>query len=94
MRKIIGILVIAFALFWIWYYGRMVTDEILYSDDLIFCFRPPIWVSIFNSILGFLGLIIGIKIFKNSLKNLIALIILIIILLIGFLAENYGYLLM
>jgi len=91
MRKFIGIIIIVFALFWVWYYGSMVVDEFLYSHVIIFCFHPPIWVSILNSILASIGLIVGIKIFKNSLRNWIALFTLISILIVGFLLDYFGY---
>lgn len=89
MRKTIGILSSLIALFWVWYYGQMVYDKI-FQKDLIYCFRPSIWVSVANSTLGIVGLLIGIKLFKGQLKLLKAILVMFSLICIGFIIEVIG----
>jgi len=94
MRKVIGILIIINSLFWIWYYGHMVLDELLPSEEIIHCFRPPIYISIVNLILVIIMGLIGWNILKKRIKNWVAISALIVISIMGFLVDSYGYLLM
>jgi hypothetical protein len=89
--KILPSIIILISIFWIWYYGHMVYDEVFGNSSIIYCFRPPLFVSVINSILAIFGTLIGIKVFKNQLKLRKGLLITIILLISIFLIDNFGY---
>jgi len=91
MRRSVGIIIILLGVFYCWYYGSTIFDQ-LYYDHRIFCFAPSIPVSITNSILAIFGIYVGIKMIKNKIRLGLAIIIVIITILIGFLIDPFGYL--
>lgn len=88
--KISSSIIILISVFWIWYYGHMVYDEVFGNSSIIYCFRPPLIVSVINSILAIFGTIIGIKVFKNQLKLRKGLLIIFILIVSIFLIDNFG----
>lgn len=92
-RKVFGVIIILIALFWCWYYGQMVFDHFYYGDQLWYCFRPPIPVSIINTIFGALGLLVGIKTYQNLIKPRTATIRVISLFILGFLIDTFSHLL-
>ncbi len=71
----------------------MIFDHFYYGNQHIYCFRPPIYISIFNTVLGGLGILIGIKTYQNRIKLQTTFSIIISFLILGFTAGNYGSLL-
>ncbi|SNR41515.1 hypothetical protein [Dokdonia pacifica] len=92
MNKIVGICIVVLALFFCWYYGHMVFEEFSYKNQSIFiCFRPPVQISIINTVLSLFGMVIGIKIYQSKLKMRKAILVLTCLLTLGFVLEVYGY---
>lgn len=89
--KILASIIILVSAFWIWYYGYMAYDEFFGNQSIIYCFRPPLFVSILNSFLAVFGIFIGIKVFQNQLKLKKGLFITFILLILIFLIDNFGY---
>lgn len=92
-NKILGTIIILIGLFWSWYYGHMVFDHFYYGNQFIYCFRPPIHTSVINTILGGLGILVGIKTYQNRIKSLTTFSIIIVFFILGFITDHYGYLL-
>tara|TARA_R110002051_G_scaffold282052_1_gene343817 strand:+ start:41 stop:334 length:294 start_codon:yes stop_codon:yes gene_type:complete len=90
-RKILASIIILISAFWIWYYGHMVYDEIFGNSSIIYCFRPPLFVSILNSFLAVFGTFIGIKVFQNQLELKKGLLITFILIILIFIIDNFGY---
>ena len=92
MKKISASIITLISVFLIWYYGHMVYDEIFGSSFITYCFRPPLYVSVLNSILAIIGAFIGIKFFINQLKIRKGLIITFLLLISIFLIDNFSLL--
>lgn len=92
--KFFASIIILISTFWVWYYGQMVYDEVFGNSSIIYCFRPPLFVSVLNLLLAIFGTLIGIKVFKNQLKFKKGLLITFILLILIFLIDNFGYLLL
>lgn len=69
----------------------MVYDEVFVNSLIAYCFRPPLFVSVVNSLLAVLGILIGIKVFQNQLKLRKGFFITVILLILIFLIDNFGY---
>jgi hypothetical protein len=93
-KKFLASIIILISVFWVWYYGQMVYHELFGNSLLIYCFRPPLFVSVLNLFLAIFGALIGIKVFINQLEISKGFIILFILLISIFLIDNFGYLLL
>lgn len=63
---IVGLVIILINLYWIWDNSFMLYAY--YSTAVLYMFRYPDWVLILNSVLGLIGLWIGIKVIRQKIK--------------------------
>ncbi|SOS55904.1 membrane hypothetical protein [Tenacibaculum finnmarkense] len=92
--KFFAYIIILISTFCVWYYGQMVYDDVFGNSSIIYCFRPPLFVSVLNLLLAIFGTLIGIKVLKNQLKLKKGLLITFILLILIFLIDNFGHLLL
>lgn len=90
-RKKLASIIIFISTFWVWYYGQMVYDEVFVNSLIAYCFRPPLFVSVINSLIAVSGILIGIKVFQNHLKLRTAFFSALILIILAFIFDNFGY---
>lgn len=66
-NKIVGVIITLISIFWIWRWATVLMTQYELSSKPyagLICFMYPEWVHYVNIVVGLLGMIIGIKIYR------------------------------